>query len=80
MKYRMLRSITYKFTAHAMIPTSFFIKLVHLKCCQANNSLLPQTDEGAGSDGSLPESWSSFNDDKSVDAIKRFANNNVSRD
>ncbi|OXU22796.1 hypothetical protein TSAR_005749 [Trichomalopsis sarcophagae] len=35
-----------------------------------------QTDEGAGSDGSLPESWSSFNEDKSVDAMKKFVSNN----
>lgn len=38
-----------------------------------------QTDEGAGSDGSLPDSWSSINDDKSIDAMKKFVNNNVSR-
>ncbi|XP_026674891.1 kinesin-like protein Klp98A isoform X2 [Ceratina calcarata] len=32
-----------------------------------------KTDEGAGSDGSLPESWSSLNDDKCVNAKKELA-------
>ncbi|OAD60380.1 Kinesin-like protein KIF16B [Eufriesea mexicana] len=32
-----------------------------------------KTDDGAGSDGSLPESWSSLNDDKCVDAKKELA-------
>ncbi|XP_011503614.1 PREDICTED: kinesin-like protein KIF16B [Ceratosolen solmsi marchali] len=35
-----------------------------------------QTDEGTESEGSLPESWSNINDDKSIDAIKTFVNNN----
>ncbi|XP_076638650.1 kinesin-like protein 98A isoform X1 [Colletes latitarsis] len=33
-----------------------------------------KTDDGAGSDGSLPESWSSFNDDKCVDAMRELVN------
>lgn len=45
---------------------------------QRVNFVFLQTDEGAVSDGSLPESWSSLNDDKSVDAMKKFVSNNVS--
>lgn len=37
-----------------------------------------QTDDGAGSDGSLPESWSSLNDDKCVDAVRELVNHHVS--
>lgn len=33
-----------------------------------------KTDDGAGSDGSLPESWSSLNDDKCVDAVRELVN------
>ncbi|XP_053985913.1 kinesin-like protein Klp98A isoform X2 [Hylaeus volcanicus] len=33
-----------------------------------------KTDDGAGSDGSLPESWSSLNDDKCVDAMRELVN------
>ncbi|KAK0164251.1 hypothetical protein PV328_002899 [Microctonus aethiopoides] len=33
-----------------------------------------KTDDGAVSDGSLPESWSSLNDQKSVDAMKELVN------
>ncbi|XP_076283673.1 kinesin-like protein 98A isoform X1 [Lasioglossum baleicum] len=33
-----------------------------------------KTDDGAGSDGSLPESWSSLNDDKCVDAVRDLVN------
>lgn len=41
-----------------------------------------QTDDGAdgaGSDGSLPESWSSLNDDKCVDAMRELVNHHVSK-
>ncbi|KAK2580136.1 hypothetical protein KPH14_012412 [Odynerus spinipes] len=33
-----------------------------------------KTDDGAGSDGSLPESWSSLNDEKCVDAVRELVN------
>lgn len=38
-----------------------------------------QTDDGAGSDGSLPESWSSLNDDKCFDAVRELVNHHVSK-
>ncbi|XP_058799880.1 kinesin-like protein Klp98A isoform X2 [Phymastichus coffea] len=41
---------------------------------QERRDEMTQTDEGAASDGSLPESWSSLNDDKSANATKKFAN------
>ncbi|KAF7379826.1 hypothetical protein HZH68_016774 [Vespula germanica] len=33
-----------------------------------------KTDDGGGSDGSLPESWSSLNDEKCVDAVRELVN------
>ncbi|XP_078043544.1 kinesin-like protein 98A isoform X2 [Augochlora pura] len=39
---------------------------------QERRDEMTQTDDGAGSDGSLPESWSSLNDDKCVDAMREL--------
>ncbi|XP_076760112.1 kinesin-like protein 98A isoform X2 [Xylocopa sonorina] len=41
---------------------------------QERRDEMTQTDDGAGSDGSLPESWSSLNDDKCVDAVRELVN------
>ncbi|XP_076283674.1 kinesin-like protein 98A isoform X2 [Lasioglossum baleicum] len=41
---------------------------------QERRDEMTQTDDGAGSDGSLPESWSSLNDDKCVDAVRDLVN------
>ncbi|XP_053985914.1 kinesin-like protein Klp98A isoform X3 [Hylaeus volcanicus] len=41
---------------------------------QERRDEMTQTDDGAGSDGSLPESWSSLNDDKCVDAMRELVN------
>lgn len=37
-----------------------------------------QTDNGAGSDSSLPESWSSLNDEKCIDSVRELVNHHVS--
>lgn len=37
-----------------------------------------QTDNGTGSDSSLPESWSSLNDDKYIDSVRELVNHHVS--
>lgn len=39
-----------------------------------------QTDNGAGSDDSLPESWSSLNDEKCIDSVRELVNHHVSKD
>ncbi|XP_046834717.1 kinesin-like protein Klp98A isoform X2 [Vespa crabro] len=42
---------------------------------QERRDEMTQTDEGGGgSDGSLPESWSSLNDEKCVDAVRELVN------
>ncbi|XP_015122928.1 kinesin-like protein KIF16B isoform X2 [Diachasma alloeum] len=41
---------------------------------QERRDEMTQTDESAISEGSLPESWGSFNDRKSVDAMKELVN------
>ena len=37
-----------------------------------------QTDNGAGSDDSLPESWSSLNDEKCIESVRELVNHHVS--
>nr|XP_050868124.1 kinesin-like protein Klp98A isoform X2 [Vespula vulgaris] len=41
---------------------------------QERRDEMTQTDDGGGSDGSLPESWSSLNDEKCVDAVRELVN------
>ncbi|XP_067217234.1 kinesin-like protein Klp98A isoform X2 [Linepithema humile] len=54
--------------------TNFFVTRTHIANDAAPHTRTIFTDNGTGSDGSLPESWSSLNDEKCIDSVRELVN------